>query len=291
MRSPPVLGNIAGMDAKRVGRAAARVAGLCGFLAWLGAGLADDKPRVTAVFLAEVREAGDERTVADEPRSKLDLTVVLRIDGLSNPARFGRVIITEAKDDVGTDLVPPRERGQAADTTELPEFTRPVGKPGSNMIEDVPGAFTARVQLRPAARRARRIASLKGEVQLLAARDGKPTVIRVPGIAAWRGKTVEHAELTRAGLTLQVAAAGPGDPPEMGVLLSGQLPRKPDLWVEDAAGQELFTGSGGETGKGTSIQLVKLRRPLRDTDVLTIKFPAVQTPVTVPVVLKDVELP
>ena len=180
-------------------------------LAAAATAVAADKPKVEAVGAEELRTAGENGTgssSAQEPR----LTVVLRIDGLDQPARFGRVVIAEAKDDAGTDLRPKdddAEKEGDQKLTELPNVTRPVG---SSTVEDVPKAFYVRVRLRPSARQARRIASLKGEIRVAAGGDAeKPAVITIPGVKALRGKTVDNPELARAGVTVQVGRQGPQD--------------------------------------------------------------------------------
>ncbi len=251
--------------------------------------VATEKPQVEAVGAAEVRTTG-ESDAGSSTRPDPGLTVVLRVNGLDQPARFGRVVVTEAKDDAGTDLIKDdsSKRGDDEKITELPNVTRPAG---GSVVEDVPKAFYARVHLGLSARQARRIASLKGEIHIAVGGGEKPSVVTVPGVKALRGKTVEHPDLAGAGVTVQVAQQGPQDELQLAILVSGQVPRDSNVTVVGADGKGISRGGSSGIGKNNIQCSVDLQRPLRDTDALRIKLPLGQKSVTVPFELKDVALP
>jgi hypothetical protein len=245
-----------------------------------------EPPKVAAVGAREVR--GTNRIEPDSSSSGgPGLTVTLRVEGLDQPARSGRVVVTEAKDDTGADLKPELRSGGAGEPTEFPPATR---RTGANTVEELP-AFYARVPLKLPARQARKLASLKGEIRLVTGGGDKPKPIKIPGINTLYGKTVDHPDLARAGVTVQVAEHSEIEPLVLSVMISGRVPRDASVSVIDADGKSITAGGSGSVGDGAAYWQTHLKRPLRDSDALTVSVPVGQKPVTVPFELKDVELP
>jgi hypothetical protein len=254
----------------------------------VAAAAAEKPPQVQSAGAREVRTTGESKAGLSS-WSETGLIVFLRVDGLDQPARLANIVLTEAKDDAGTDLL--KQNGAGGDNkiiTELPNVTRPLH---DKVVEDVPKAFYAQVNLRMSARQAQRIASLKGEVRVSVGGGEKPAVVTVPAVKALGGKKVEHPDLARAGLTLQVAEQGPQEQLELALMISGEVPRDSDVSVVGADGKSVSTGCSGSSGKNAIQQLMKLQRPLNDTDRLRITLPLGQKKVTIPFDLKDIELP
>jgi hypothetical protein len=204
--------------------------------------------------------------------------VYLRVAGLARPARRGQVVVTEATDDAGTNLVPRRVDGDA-EPQDLESEPGPSTRP----------ALLARVDLGLPARQARRIAVLKGELRLTAGAGSR--TVKVPGVKALCGKTVDHPELTKAGISVQVGRQGRLGSHELALLFSGDGAPDVSVTVVDAAGADISGGASGSPGKASEGWLVHLRRPLQDTDALNLSIPAGHEVVTVPFELKDIALP
>lgn len=198
------------------------------------------------------------------------------------------MIVTEATDDTGADLKP--APGPVGDdgTTEFPPVRR---QTGAQTYEELPG-FYAPAKLKLPARQARKLASLKGEIRVLAGGGDKPQTITVPNVKSLGGKTASHPDLSRAGVTLQVAEPSQIDDRGLSVMISGRTPRDVSFSVIDADGKRISRGGSGDgSGGGARYWRIDLERPLRDSDSLTVSLPIGQKQVTVPFALKDVELP
>jgi hypothetical protein len=243
------------------------------------------KPSIDVVAISERRGA----TLAAQPDSAErapGLSVYLRVAGVDRPASYGEVVVTKATDDAATNLSPPP---RAAGEQKTQEFTSVKQVTGAPDAEAAPGAFVARVDLGSPARAAKRIAVLKGELRLTLGGDDK--TLTLPGVLSLRGKTVEHPDLTRAGITVQVGAPGRLGGDELPVMVSGDGAQSVQVGVVDAGGNSI-TGSGsGSRSAGSESWTWHLSRPLQPTDALTITLPAGQKFVTVPFELKDIELP
>jgi hypothetical protein len=242
-------------------------------------------PKVKTITVWEIRGTDQcPAGISSHPPSP-GLTVTLRVDGLDQPARHGTVIISEAKDDAGTDLKPRPGSGGGDEATEFPAVPH---RPDPDASQETPG-FYAQLKLQLPARQARRISSLKGELRLVA--GGKPATVKVPGVKALCGKTVDHPDLARSGVTVQVGQPSQGDPLEFAAMISGLTPRDTSVSVADADGKDITHGSSGSIGKAVVQWHMDLDRPLRDTDVLTVHLFAGQKPLTVPFDLKEIALP
>src|SRR3954464_6593075 len=91
-------------------------------------------PAVEVVGVAETRASG-KYDAASEDRITRGLTVVVRVDGVDKSARYGTVLVTQAKDDTGADLTPANKSGHDAEVARLTRVTRPAG---GSVVEDVP---------------------------------------------------------------------------------------------------------------------------------------------------------
>src|SRR5689334_5051405 len=94
-------------------------------LALLAAAAAADAPKVDAVGVREVR--GADRSVEEVSSQQPGLTVVLQVSGLQQPARYGTVVVSEAKDDAGTDLKPAQKPVGDEQPVEFPAVVRHTG--------------------------------------------------------------------------------------------------------------------------------------------------------------------
>ncbi len=103
------------------------------------------------------------------------LQVKLNVDGpeVKGATKWGKVKLTEAVDDVGTDLKPKEEGGGFAFSRN--EDLEEISRFGSSDEDKKSNAFDATISLALPARKATTIKSLKGEFQVLA--GAPPTTI------------------------------------------------------------------------------------------------------------------
>lgn len=179
----------------------------------VAAASAPAKEPITArpVSVSETRE----RTVGDtpgQPSSALFFTglrVKLRLEGpaAAGASKVGRLKITEAADDAGTDL---RDKDQL----KWGEQFQDVSRFGQSDKDKAAGGFEYEMKLGLPARKAGAIARLKGELQVLS--GGEEKTVSVPAVRKLAGKAVEDPALKAAGITLKVLPSPAGGAEELG---------------------------------------------------------------------------
>src|SRR5215213_621686 len=157
--------------------------------------------KAMAVGVSETRE----RRVGDEKARGMfaGLKVTLRFDGpvARGVSKVGRLKLTEATDDAGTDL---RDKEQLRWCEQLQDVSRF----GQSDKEKAAGVFDYDLRLGLPARAAKAVKNVKGEVQVLA--GGQEVTVSLPAVRKLAGKPVENADLKAAGLTLKVNASPAG---------------------------------------------------------------------------------
>lgn len=237
------------------------------------------------------------------------LTVRIRLDGpeVKNATKYGKVKITEATDDAGTNL---RARGKTSFMgPEMDEFEPFRFQSGTVMhfgnTASVVPASTRDVELSVGlpARSAKKIVVLRGELQVLAG-VGQAKTVPVKNPQAMAGKALTDPVLKQAGVTVKVldakAAAGaygmPADMPVMGnnaPSVTVQISGNAIEWVNvvDASGEKVSSGSCSTTKDNVKTETIELSQPLNATMTLELGVSVGQKAITVPFELKDIDLP
>ena len=216
------------------------------------------------------------------------LQVKLSVDGpeVKGATKWGKVKLTEAVDDAGTDLKPKKDDsgfsfGRNDDFEEISRFGMSDDEKNSN-------AFDVAIQLALPARKASAIKSLKGEFEVMA--GGEEKVVTLTKLKSMQGKPLADPVLKAAGINGKVTKPS-GDDPALTVDYTGGTDAIKDVEILDAAGNSVSNGRFSSGFGGTQNVSYQLSKPLDDTMTMKMHLIVGQKTVKVPFELKDVKLP
>ena len=236
------------------------------------------------VGVSETRE----RRVADEKSSHgmfAGLKVTLRFDGpvARGVSKVGRLKLTHATDDAGTDL---RDKDQLRWCEQLQDVSRF----GQSDKEKAAGVFDYDLRLGLPARSAKAVKNLKGEVQVLA--GGREVTVSLPAVRKLAGKVVEDADLKAAGITLKVMASPTGKRNTVEAELSGDFDAIRDVKIYGPDGTNKMAGSWWSEAGGKRTVSYMLSEPLEDDAArLELRVVVGQKTFNVPLEIADLPLP
>jgi len=214
------------------------------------------------------------------------LQVKLNVDGpeVKGATKWGKVKLTEAVDDAGTDLKPKKEDGgfsfsRNADLEEISRFGEE---------EKKSSAFDATIQLSLPARKATAIKSLKGEFEVLA--GGEEKTVTLTKLKSMQGKPLDDPTLKAAGINGTVAKPQGGDP-ALAIDYKGSTDAIKEVEILDASGASVSSGRFSSGFGDTQNVNYLLSKPLDDTMTMKMHLIVGQKTVKVPFELKDVKLP
>lgn len=211
--------------------------------------------------------------------------VELRIQGdaVKGATAWGKLKFTEAKDDTGADLTPKDSLNFGDSFSKLME---PFGQDKPKVRE----SFEVTLNLAQPARKAMKIASLKGEFQVLA--GGTEKTVNVAKLKSMVGKALEHADLKAAGLEIKVAEIKKEGAMEVVALsVKGDLKAIKEGSIVDAAGKPLSMGHFTMTMNEVTTIGYHCEKAVDDAAALKLTLIIGQKTVTVPFALKDLDLP
>jgi hypothetical protein len=238
---------------------------------------------------SEVKETRVEKLIKKENVFSSDvsrLQVTLHIDGddIKGATKWGKLKLTEAVDDVGTDLKPKKDAMSFGPGGDDMEDINRFGIGGEKKSD----AFDATITLALPARKATAIKSLKGEFVVLA--GGEEKIVTLTKLKSMQGKPLDDPTLKAAGVVGTVTKPA-GDDPALAIDYTAGLDAMKEVEVLDADGKNISNGrfSSGFGGKQSVSYM--LSKPLDDTMTMKIHLVVGQKAVKVPVELKDVKLP
>ncbi len=212
------------------------------------------------------------------PELKLKLHVVG--DAAAKAKRFGRVKITKAVDDTGENLI------KTASTFSRSEGMATIDKWKK---QGVTNGFAVELKLKPAARKAAKISTLKGSFVLLS--GGKVVNVTIADVIAHTGKEVKDAALAEAGVKLKISSQTKG-----GKVVAYTIEGNTDIVVGaelvDAAGKVVRSFGGWQrSGKGPKVYNRRSQGKMPEKAGLKLTILKGAKTVTVPIDLKDIPLP
>jgi hypothetical protein len=238
--------------------------------------------KAKAVGVSETRE----RRLDDKGRGMFaGLKVTLRFDGpvARGVSKIGRLKVTEATDDAGTDL---RDKDQLRWCEQLQDVSRF----GQSEKEKAAGVFDYDLRLGLPARSAKAVKNLKGEVQVLA--GGREVVVSLPAVRKLAGRPVEDADLKAAGITLKVNASPSGKKNSIEAELTGDFDAIREVKVLSPDGSNKMAGSWWSESGGKRTVSYMLSEPLEDDAArLELRIVVGQKTLSVPVEIADLALP
>jgi hypothetical protein len=226
---------------------------------------------VTLKKLVEKREVSVEKTPFSGWNNGIELT--LHIDGadVKGARKFGKLTVTRAVDDVGTDLTKAGD-GPSQDSDRFEDIREPMSF-GFDENKPKPSGFDIELKLpTPSARSAKAIKQISGSVQVLA--GGEKKVIEVKKLKSSAGKAVDDPVLKQLGVSftlLDPSKAAPG-----GMMMMGEKDKSVTSW-SDQGDKRVIT--------------YFLEKTLSDDMALQIEVWPGQKTIRVPIELKDVKLP
>lgn len=244
--------------------------------------LAADDPVVQPTQVIETRI----RQIAKGDPDRWDapgLTVLLRISGpaIKNARLAEPPKITEAKDDTGADLMPPKDD----EIMDGGHFMMGIGEHAE--AKDV---VPVSVRLKLPARKATRISTLTGQVTLNSGGDEK--VVNAAGLAELVNKDVENADLKAAGVTIRVLPSEDKSGKSLKLRIGGSTQAIRSADVLDAAGESLVQGTGTSTDeKGVTETTYDLSKSMDAKTSFKMTVLVGQKKVTAPISLKNIDLP
>jgi len=230
-----------------------------------------------------------------------EMKLILHVEGkpVASAACCGQIEVTEAKDNAGNDLRP-EKRGFFRGLRRGFEPVRS-GMLGMFQPKDQKG-FYVELSLAPASRKATRIATLKGQFQVLVGgQEHTVTVSKLPGRL---GKPIEDPTLKAAGLKVKLldpkqrkASALGGllglspEGPALGLQIEGDLTALKEVEVVNAQGRDLVSATMSTGSQKSKTYTYSLKEPLTDKVTLKIHVYVGLKKTTVSFDLKDIELP
>jgi hypothetical protein len=263
---------------------------------------AADPPQTTVTLnrLIEKREVSLKKMPFSGWENGIDLS--LHVDGpaVADARKFGKIKIIEASDDAGTDLTKKAKDAPSFESGEFQDIRGPMSFGFDDDKKKEPG-FDIDVKLpTPAARSAKTIKLIKGELQVVA--GGEKKVVTVKSLSKVYGKPIDDPALKAAGVTFTVLdpkkpgkdAIGFGDSSKsVPVLMTGKLDVIGDVQFVNKSGQKLGQGSMSMSNQPAEKKSVtyELSEPLSDEVTLQIEVWPGQKTVMVPITLANVKLP
>jgi hypothetical protein len=262
---------------------------------------------VTLKRLMERRELAVEKTPFSGWESGVELTLHVDGPGVAGARKYGKLNVTEAKDDAGTDLTQKPKGGPEFESEQFREVREPesFGGFGDREKKPKPTGFDVDVRLSTVpARQAKTLRVVHGEMVVLA--GGEKKIVAVKSIPQHYNKPIEDAALKAVGVTFTML-----DPEkkaaDLGVIILGGGDRKKSVPVQitgnvdaiasvkfvDKSGQDLGQGSMSQNGQPADKRTItyELSQPVSDDVTLQIEVWPGQKIVKVPFELKDVKLP
>ena len=216
------------------------------------------------------------------------LQVKLNVDGpeVKGATKWGKVKLTEAVDDAGTDLKPKKDDsgfsfGRNDDFEEISRF-------GMSDDEKKSSAFDVTIELALPSRKATAIKSMKGEFEVMA--GGEEKVVTLTKLKSMQGKPLADPALKAAGINGKVTKPS-GDDPALTVDYTGGTDAIKEVEILDAAGTNISNGHFSSGFGDTQNVSYQLSKPLDDTMTMKMHLIVGQKTVKVPFELKDVKLP
>lgn len=274
-----------------------RTLALAGLIAFCAAPLvAAQTTTVTLKKLVEKRELTLVKDAFSGSENGIELTLHIDGPGVKGARKFGMIKITKALDDTGTDLA---RKGEGVGSFAEDNY-QDVREPMSFGMSDnapKPTGFDIDLKLQtPSARNAKLIKQIAGEIKVIA--GGEKKVIEVKQLKQKWGKTIDDPALKALGVTFQlVDPAKPqgmmmGDPQSsVPAIISGKPDAIAEVRIVDASGEKLNSGSSWNDENNTRKIVYSLDKPLADDMVMQIECWVGEKTVTVPIDLKDVNLP
>ena len=213
------------------------------------------------------------------------LRVKLRLEGpaAAGAAKIGRLKLTEATDDAGTDL---RDKDQLRWGEQLQD----VGRFGQSEQDKARGAFEYELKLGLPARKASSLKSVKGRLEVLA--GGEEKLVSVPKVRTLAGKSVDHPALKAARVSLKIVASPANQKNAVQAEIAGDLDAIKEVKILSADGTNLLAGSWWSDAAGKRSVTYMLSQPADDDAVrLEMKLSVGQKKLTVPVELANLPLP
>ena len=211
------------------------------------------------------------------PELKLTLHVVG--DAAAKAKRFGRVKITKAVDDTGENLI------KTSSTFSRSEGMATVDKWKK---QGVTNGFSVELKLKPSARKAAKISTLKGSFVLLT--GGKIVDVTIADVVAHAGKEVKDAALAEAGVKLKISSQTKGG--KVAYTVEGNTDVVVGAELVDAAGKVVRSfGGWQQSGKGPKVYSRRPQGKMPEKVGLKLTILKGAKSVTVPINLKDIPLP
>ena len=238
---------------------------------------------VTPVVISELRrDVPDSSTRQSAPeRGRLNLSLEITGPGARDATRWRGLQIEEAVDDLGNSLLPPR-LSLWAQTMPGDQW-----KSLDAQSHQVQRRTIVEAILLPPARRAKRIARLRGELELQA--GGERKAIRIPKLKSSAGAPVADPVLEAAGLKLTIESLNTLSGPAIRLDLLGSNCALRDADVTEAPGSSMLSYPS-QLGS-VEPWWIAVSRPLSDKMTLDVEILVSQRIVTVPIGLRDIPLP
>ena len=247
---------------------------------------ATSMPAGVQVRVAAVEET--RRRLFYTPRGRwhmpTDLKLTLHVTGKvpAKAERFGRVELTRARDDLGTDLLArrfvmgPRQREEFV---TIDDWKR----------RGVRNGFALELRLKSTPRAARRIAEVRGAFSLQV--GGRRKYVVVPDVRARAGQDIADAVLARAGMRLHIGKATASGK-RVSYVVTGGKNALLEVELVDATGKVVRSmGGWQQVGTGPRVHYRVPQGPMPKTVGLRLTVLVGAKEVRVPIVLKDIPLP
>jgi hypothetical protein len=211
------------------------------------------------------------------------LVVKLSVSGpdVRGATKWGKVKLTEAVDDAGTDLKPKENTFAFSRGEDMDEINR------FGQDEKAEG-FDVELELAVPARKATTIKSLKGEFHVLA--GGEEKVVTFTKLKSMQGKPLTDPALKAAGIDATVGKSS-GNDPALVVDYKGAADAITKVEILDAGGDSMSSGQfSSGSGDAQNVNYM-LGKPLDDAMTLKLHLVVGQKTVAVPFELKDLKLP
>lgn len=226
------------------------------------------------------------------------LTVTVELSGpsLSAATHFGKVSVSAATDDQGKKLSLHEnfKAGLSDLRSEFAQLDRDMMYFG---YQDKPtDRIKVELKLNPPARAAKKIIALSGTIMV---RAGEPQDIIIDRITSKMGKQLNHAALSRAGLTVTVIdpkkASGFFSTGEAGKSITLQVAGESESLLElnliDAAGENLNAGTMWSSAGSTTQYTLMVDETLPASAKLQLRVSVNNREIVVPFAFKDLILP
>jgi hypothetical protein len=252
---------------------------------------------VTLKKLVEKRQMSVEKSPFGNWENGIDLTLYIDGADVKGARKFGKLKVTKAVDDVGTDLTKKSE-----DSMDMSEQFQDIQEPmrfGMDENKPKPTGFEVELKLpTPSARGAKSIKQVSGSVSVLV--GGEKKVVQVKKLKSGLGKAVEDAALKQVGVTVTLVDPGKAGPMAMMMgekdksvtaELSGNIDAIAEVSIVNVAGDKQSQGSMFNDDGPKRVVTYFLENNLSDDMALQIEVWPGQKTLTIPIELKDVTLP